>query len=250
MWWLSTWRSDRIECYLPAGTAGALDRERVLNHMTAGLITALCSSQPELYVRHRWTGSELATDDLGILESCHQLLSTTFRRFVIHYQPALAKQLPAVPTRPALQMGPEPPSLCDSSGPADPKAPEKDEKDSHAAVNAKNRQMAFAWTSSKPLGKLVLSRLVMEPLRQLLSEQFRVSGAEWAKQQECLVAKAFEDGSDPARARQYRLAIAASCKDEARAAKLNEYNHHRMSPPTHHTLHVHLTLGSRYFFIS
>ena len=65
----------------------------------------------------------------------------------------------------------------------DEKKDEKNcEKDSFAAVNARNRQMAFAWISKRPLGKLVLARLVMEPLRHLLGSQFRVSGADWAKQ--------------------------------------------------------------------
>ena len=203
-------RSHRIECYLPAGTEGAVDRDKILNHMTAGLITALCSTQPELYVRHRWTGSELATDDLGILESCHQLLSTTSRRFVLAYQPALAKTLPARPLQ-------QPAAIQDADigGAGAEREGEREEGDNHAAVNARNRQIAFGWTSSQPLGKLVLSRLIMEPLRQLLSEQFRISGAEWAKQQECLVAKAIGAGLDPTRARQYRLSIAASCRDEA-----------------------------------
>ena len=65
-----------------------------------------------------------------------------------------------------------------------------------------------------------MSRLVMEPLRQLLSEQFRVAGTEWAKEQECLVAKAIAAGLDPTKARKYRLAIAASGEDEAKPVRL------------------------------
>ena len=239
--WRDTWRSDRIECYLPAGTEGSVDREKVLNHMTAGLVTALCSSQPELYVRHRWTGSELATDDLGILESCHKLLSTTYKRFVLHCQPSLAKHLSALPLQPE-----QLPALLDSDPTAsaddDKKGPEKDEWESQAEVNATNRQIAFSWTSSQPLGKLVLSRLIMEPLRQLLSEQFRVSGAEWAKQQECLVAKALEAGLDATRARKYRIAVAASGEDEATTLTTDHnHSHHfsHLTPQPHTPTHPH-----------
>ena len=76
------WRSDRVHCHIATGTDDtAIDRQKVEEHMTAGLIITLCATQPERHVRHRWTGCEAATDDVGVLERCHRLLSTEYKRF-------------------------------------------------------------------------------------------------------------------------------------------------------------------------
>ena len=74
------------------------DRNAIFTRLTSGLLTALLSSRPGLYPRHRWTGCDLATDDVGIVEACHSLPSTTYRRFVNRAGLARAQLLVAAPT--------------------------------------------------------------------------------------------------------------------------------------------------------
>ncbi len=60
------WRASAVEFYVGAGSDAPPDREAVLQLLVSGLIAALCNVPPRLYPRSRWTGSDLATDDLGI----------------------------------------------------------------------------------------------------------------------------------------------------------------------------------------
>ena len=78
------WRSHKVEYYRSPST-GLVDAQVVLQYVSDGLFTAFASSQPHIYNRSKWTGSDLAVDDLGIFESVHRLLSTTYARFVASF---------------------------------------------------------------------------------------------------------------------------------------------------------------------
>ena len=52
-----------------------------------------------------------------------------------------------------------------------------------AAFNAHSRRVAAALWATKPLVFLAIMRLVIEPLKQLLSEKLGVGGCEWDLQQ-------------------------------------------------------------------
>ena len=82
------WRSDKVEFYQQPGPLALPNDAACLEHVVAGLMTALCSAQPEIYPRHRWTGADLAVDSLGVFEACHRLLSTKYIRFAASYEPA------------------------------------------------------------------------------------------------------------------------------------------------------------------
>ena len=71
------WRSKRVEHYVGNVAIESLNRDAVAERMAAGMLVALCNSSHRLYPRSRWTGADLATDDLGILECVHRLLSTS-----------------------------------------------------------------------------------------------------------------------------------------------------------------------------
>ena len=79
------WRSKRVEHYVGNVAIESLNRDAVAERMAAGMLVALCNSSPRLYPRSRWTGADLATDDLGILECVHRLLSTSYFRFVASF---------------------------------------------------------------------------------------------------------------------------------------------------------------------
>ena len=71
-------------------------------------------------------------------------------------------------------------------------------------MNAKDRKAGLAFCKSRPLGKLILMRIVLEPLRNYLSEQFRLASADFDKKEEAKLAAAKLRGS-PAPNRRYRV---------------------------------------------
>eukprot|EP00959_Pyramimonas_sp_CCMP1952_P338495 7088764-Pyramimonas_sp.AAC.1 len=49
--------------------------------LTAGVSAALFSKKLSKYNRMRWTGPDISTDEQGIFEACHGLLSRTYVRY-------------------------------------------------------------------------------------------------------------------------------------------------------------------------
>lgn len=235
------WRSDRVEHYVQEGQADPRPRESILSHVTAGLITALCASQPALYPRHRWTGADLATDALGIMECCHRLLSTSYLRFAASYEPrpraqrlleaskALGTGWQSQPGTALALLNHEQPRLEEESpdAPQDfleahasssdaPRSSPPGDSNTWATVNAHDRKLAVAWIMGRPLGDLILQRQTMEPLRQLLASQFQVASEEWEQAQQARVATALCRGDSAEGVRTFPVCIAASCQDEER----------------------------------
>lgn len=231
------WRRAEVEYILAPGQDWT--REQALEHVTSGLLAALCASQPKLYKRQRWTGADLATDALGILEACHRLLSSTFLRFAAKFQQgAQAQRLlsaaaaaalggAAVPpdcegqsergdetaadaTRSLVPLGEEGGSIALAD--TDPRAAEPN----WAEVNAKHRRLGVEWVSSDPMALLIAQRQVMEPLRQLMARQFLLAGEAWEKEQRAKIAEKAQ-ANIPAKCtdREYRLAIAGTGANEA-----------------------------------
>ena len=218
------WRSQKVEFYVSAGLGAISKREDVIEHLTSGLTAALCSSQPRLYPRSRWTGADLATDDLGILECVHKLLSTTFFRFAAsHTSGALRSMLldagrwaamyePATHT-PIRDSATEPGADDDHADDGLPGLPVMDSQATSAdwiKMNAKRRRLACAWLATSPLGHIMLQRLCMEPLRVYMERQLKRAGADWEACQPDKVA-----ASDGAR-RDFRPTEIANGSDDKR----------------------------------
>lgn len=224
------WRSPRVQFYPAAGSARQ-PTSAYLEHVVAGLMTALCAAQPSTYPRHRWTGADLATDALGVMEACHQLLSTTFARFAASFQHGpTARQvmeMMAEAHEAPPQPGPAARADAQSAGGgallganeeagdvlvqlADPSSGAGLMEQGWAAVNATHRRVAMEWLSSKPLRFLTLQRIIMEPLRQLLAHQFHVAGAAFEAEQQMRVAsKLALGGGCKFSDRDYRASLAA-----------------------------------------
>ena len=80
------WRSPYVEYYVrPGGQFSIGDRDAILSHLTDGITLALASSQPAVYNRSRWAGSDVAVNDLGLFEAAHRLLSSAYARFAAGY---------------------------------------------------------------------------------------------------------------------------------------------------------------------
>ena len=243
------WRSDRIEFYIDYGPHGLTDPGDVPDYLVAGLMLVFASSQPATYPRHRWTGMDLAVDELGLMESCHRLLSTTFMRFAASfYTGARRAQLLAAGASMSSYEGNKLAEVEDvggagavehdgpehDPGAADPaaehKPAEKSESDSWAAENTANRGKAVKWLASElPLVFLMSTRIIMEPLRVLMTKQFEEAGAQWDLKQQVKMVKALKAGlgPNPFASRDYRVAIAASgAHDRAFYTAMNQMLEH------------------------
>jgi len=153
--------------------SGPSERREIVEYLTLGLTVALCSAQPSLYPRHRWTGADIAVDELSIMEGCHKLMSTTFLRFAASFvQGAVRVSLLQVGLRAAaygvgkmdqLPMGhadeevgeaqPSSSGAYDPVGNADVRAPSDPQEVDWSKVNAKNRSDGAQFCSADPLGK-------------------------------------------------------------------------------------------------
>lgn len=231
------WRQEGVEHYLPL-TATEWDEEMLASKVASAVVAALCSAQPSIYPRHRWTGADLAMDSLGLIESVHRLLSTTFLRFAAAHEhssrsrKALGSAAAAAAAQPAACAGPG--ERCEAvasdkqgaaAEPADAEASTAaaagtDEaggaaEASWAELNSMYRRTGVAWVCTKPFGVLLAQRQVLEPLRQLMSRQFAVAAEEWEALQRHKTLEASRRGERSFSVRDYRLAIAAKGQDEA-----------------------------------
>ena len=75
-------RRGEVEYYPPAGAAA--NRAAVVQMFTSGLLFALVAHKPRLWPQHRWTGADIAIDELCRLEMVHGLLSSTYALFLDH----------------------------------------------------------------------------------------------------------------------------------------------------------------------
>ena len=89
-----------------------------------------------------------------------------------------------------------------------------DQEAKTAAANAKERREGLAWLQTQPFSKLVLLRLSIEPLRQLMTDQFKLCGWGWEVQQRVRVIDALERGLDDRTVRDFMCTVAASGRCE------------------------------------
>ena len=192
---------------------------------------ALASSQPELYNRSKWTGCDLAVDNLGIIESVHRLLSTTYVRFCASYlagSAAIALLEEAKFMRHYYLQTSDSVAIMDgvvelgTDENTDPlldvdsdNQPRGDKVDSveWVKVNALHRQLGMDFVRLNPLGQLVLMRLLMEPLRIYLSQQFDRASAQFDFTERASMVGCINSGRQPCRKLRI-VEVAAGADDE------------------------------------
>ena len=86
------WRASKVQFHMGSSDPATWQAQRIIDAVTDGIMIALCQAQPRLYARHRWLGADLATDDVGIAEGCHRLMSTTFCRFCASMETSVVKR--------------------------------------------------------------------------------------------------------------------------------------------------------------
>eukprot|EP00971_Amphidinium_carterae_P036791 723405-Amphidinium_carterae.1 len=210
------WRcTSEVQVFLPIHLQHTVVKTRLVATLTDGLLMALTSRKPSLFVRHRWSGCDQAVNELSILEACHGLLSACYARFLQKLAAKGGITVAASSTKPPSGEGQSSnqtlrmdvaltlPNVDDAKPlPADVPNDHHDEpvqaedvmdqceRNRSAAENAKDRQSASHWLQSSPFSYLVLIRLSMQPLLELFNKQFLVSSEGWEREQQSLAAQA------------------------------------------------------------
>ena len=184
------WRKrDVIEVFVPA--AFEVNRADLQAKITEGTLLALTSKVFSKYPRHRWLGCDVATDEVGLLESIHGLGSAALavmQQGLAHPRAQRGGPPAAVPARedPNFGLGstgePEvlhPDEAEDDEGPSSSMAAAQPGPAELSARNARYRRQALQWLKTDPLESVMLLRMCMSPLVELLTTYISRAGQSW-----------------------------------------------------------------------
>lgn len=210
-------KNDVVEIYLRPGTPHT--RGDVVHLAAKGLCMAMAGAHFRIFNRGRWTNNDHAVSQIGLLEACHNLMSRTYRRWLV----AVGSRVPAAmgegEDEPAAILDVEPEGHgegeeaaeepdggggavgaaegavalalvpMDVGGPAPPDAAAAGgqgsaEEENQAAKNERSRQTAAKWLFSPgAMRDLLLVRITMEPGMKVLREQLKMGKKAWEKKQ-------------------------------------------------------------------
>eukprot|EP00971_Amphidinium_carterae_P347058 6488871-Amphidinium_carterae.6 len=204
------WRNHKsVEYYVPVGEDEPC-RADVASMMSSTLVYVFLRSKPSIFQRHRWTGMDIAIEELARLQCCHGLLVRTYARFMRRLEAGgkTCSSGPGLPEQPlvvgAVADMPSDALVHDTAVGADPSEPNTDlahvvlphsndagqgpEEHRSAQLHAQDRQKAQAWLAGDPMSDLVLCRLTVDPLMGLMSMILTSSGQGWELEQrvQCL----------------------------------------------------------------
>eukprot|EP00971_Amphidinium_carterae_P224127 4447366-Amphidinium_carterae.2 len=227
------WRSTKVEHYV-AHDVQVEEYAQIAANIEYGLIQALVCKRPQIFCRHRWGGCEVALEEMGLLESVHQLLSRSYKRFVVKCNTAKAskqlftadthgdantnididQEMPSTYMPISNQEGLESESFAGTSAASlganrDTGGNTTDEASNFAAQNDAQRRKAMAWLQTSPVDTMLIMRLTMMPLLSLLHRQFQVCGQDWERQQQVAAIQKLQAGSvEGSLARDYMITLA------------------------------------------
>lgn len=235
LWWWSNgdWRDTSSIQHYPRDNGGPrLSLEELNKEMTHTILAVISSRTPSTFPRHRWTGADLSADALGLMLCLHGVLIDAYLAFLVASGHKEARAWnPRQPSAPSdtgalmdlgigesargsgevdsdsdqedLQPDLEEPAIAIVA--ASENVAQQDECD-WAKLNGKFRRGGFAFVKELPLGKMMLMRKCMEPLRVLMVENLRLSGAAWEDEQ-----RASDVGEGPpGQSRSFRVLEAAN----------------------------------------
>lgn len=236
-WFNGDWQNlHKIEHYCsgPVPTDEGARNALVANVVRAAT-SALAHRAPSTFPRSRWTGSELATDDLGLMLSVHGLLQHAYVAFLVASGHKLARRFVGydwsesrLPVEDgSLEQNIQPPEE-DEADPAEVDVADNAERPSQEeaiidqslgkvdwqALNHKFRSHGFAFVRNKPLGRLMVLRRCIEPFRVCLAQHFELASERWEVKQRAKEASKLK-GDQGDTDREYRVVIAAAGTLEA-----------------------------------
>ena len=222
------WDRDDIDVYIEGDIPS---RESVVRTLSNGLVSALTGRGFKIYPRHRWTGADEALDGVGLLQCIHRLGWMTYARWLrLMDAGGHAAEPPSQRgdcevggdrclVLPILDCLPEDTRdgaaaaavLAGAQAAAPPAS-------SWAAQNAASRRVAGAWWSSEPAHKILVMRIVMEPLREMLASRLHLGGRAWVGHQAESAAAVAKRGAPPKRT--WPAQVCASNELEERCLQL------------------------------
>ena len=169
--------------YVPFGMESFDD---VVGSVCDGIALVLVGCKVKTWPRHRWKGSDIATNQIALCDAVHGLLSWTYPLFVESF--GKARPAVALPTPGLVRIAAEPANPADGhggDGGDDREAGGVERQDDPPGLpgedlvpgsedNTRFRAKGVAFVTSRPLGTLVITRLIMEPLRELLDRKLFV----------------------------------------------------------------------------
>eukprot|EP00971_Amphidinium_carterae_P352749 6492721-Amphidinium_carterae.6 len=238
LWMLpnGNWQNGHAVEYFPRGASMVdTDKEILSNIIAEGLTWCLAGKAPPAWPRHRWTGAAESVDALGLLCVCHSLLLPTYQSFAM----CMSCPSASLSSRGVLKgmsaagaatgVGGQSWNMVGEALPgtsldvvghveatgADPALPEHLKS---AEQHSGDIKAALEWMSEDPLAILLATRILMEPLRELLHHQFEAVSSSWEVKQRVMVAEhlmnfANEQSSTPVR--QWMSTLAANCVHES-----------------------------------
>ena len=201
-------RRDRVEVWVAPGLT--LDTVKFTNQVVEAMLLVFTGRTFSTYPRHRWLGSDIAVEQLALMEAAHHLASQTFEHMCLglpaHDTQEEAAPLPGpeAPAPPAMEADfvgqpgePLHPVQAIAAGiaadtepdsglraaPEEPEAGEAAPPTDFAAVNNSRRRTALQWLQQQPLTELLILRVSLQPLTHLLHTYITRSGQKWELQQ-------------------------------------------------------------------
>eukprot|EP00971_Amphidinium_carterae_P348668 6490620-Amphidinium_carterae.1 len=205
-----------VEFY--SGVGSSMSGKEIVEMYVGGLCFALLSHKPRLFPQHRWSGAEVAIDDISKLEIIHGLLSACYPVFLAMLSNpslSLSHAQGAVSSQPHDDVAAREPDLVQESALGDPLAAFQPQEEANRSPqqHSHDRQVASEWLNSSPLSYLVALRLAVQPLTSLMYRQFQSCSAQWELGQRSqlvtqMSAAASTEGLTPHR--EYMVTLAAA----------------------------------------
>eukprot|EP00971_Amphidinium_carterae_P291983 5796253-Amphidinium_carterae.3 len=194
----------------------------VARALVASLIYLL-TSRPHLFARHRWTGCDLAIEELLRLQGVSGLLTSAFELYAEKLNKAERKGKVAhghesAHDEASSKLAWETTTYENSTGVGgqtsvqsdDVGQVEADEKQRSAAMHLQDREKGLTWLQSKPFSHMILMRISMALLVRLLTAQLDMASSSWEQVQQASVAVHLTNGETEFGAgRKFMLGLAA-----------------------------------------
>ena len=152
-------------------------RVDVLKQLFTHLVPALAGHVPFCFPRHRWTGTDKALRDIGLLESVHGLLGHAYQEFMHMIDAAFGK--PSGRRADDLES-----ALVDGVDDGGNEA-EVDAENPSAEAKKHFRGIAYDWIRELTAGRdIIVAAVALKPMSFHMGSQIKYSSALWLSQQE------------------------------------------------------------------
>ena len=207
------WKNrEAIEIHVAPDTD--VSRDQLVQRVSAALLVSLAGVLFHVYPRHRWLGADLTVDQIALLEAVHGVGGEVLRKLQASTT-SLEGESPVpiemqteepVSIQPISGVGSEQfflpsaghsradaqvlaPQEAPPSGAGPVLGPDLQDPHFHSIENSKRMQRAHQWMASKPLPRLLATRMCMKPLAALLEKHMERSGHQWHLEEKAKAAE-------------------------------------------------------------